>query len=71
MSVKFELSYRAVVGGLAGAMAGLVLDLTKQFIGLEVYSYNLQNYIAAYASNLLVHYVEFYSALSYNKSLFF
>ena len=51
-------------------MAGPVLGLTKQYIGLEIVI-NLSNYIAAYASNLLVHCLEFYFALSYDKSQFF
>ena len=64
--------FRAVVGGPAGqAMAGPVFGLTKQYIlGLEIVI-NLSNYIAAYASNLLVHCLEFYFTLSYNKSQFF
>ena len=69
------LSYsniRAVVGGRpAGqAMAGPVLGLTKQYIGLEIVI-TLSNYIAACASNLLVHCLKFYFALSYDKSQFF
>ena len=52
---------RAVVGGPADqAMAGPVLGLTKQYIGLEIVI-NLSNYIAAYASNLLVHSSNFIS----------
>ena len=63
--------YRAVVGGPASqAMARPVLGLSKQYIGLEIVI-NLSNYIAAYASNLLVHCLEFYFVLSYNKSQFF
>ena len=59
---------RAVVGGPAGqAMAGPVLGLTKQYIDLEIVI-NLSIYIAAYASNLLVHCLKFYFALSYDKS---
>ena len=62
---------RAVDGGPAGqAMAGPVLGLTKQYIGLEIVI-NLSNYIAAYASNLLIHCLEFYFTLSYDKSQFF
>ena len=63
---------RAVVGGPASqAMAGPVLGLTKQYIiGLEVVI-NLSNYIAAYASNRLVHCLEFYFTLSYDKFQFF
>ena len=65
------ISCRAVVGGPAGqAMAGPVLGLTKQYIGLEIVI-NLSNYIAAYASNLLVYCLEFYFTLSYDKSQFF
>ena len=64
-------NYRAIVGGPASqAMAGPVLGLTKQYIGLEIVI-NLTNYIAAYASNLLVHCLEFYFVLSYDKSQFF
>ena len=47
-------------------MAGPVLGLTKQYIGLEV----LSNYTAAYASNLLVYCLELIShALSHTISL--
>ena len=66
-----QILHRAVVGGPAGqAMAGPVLGLTKQYIGLEIVI-NLSNYIAAYASTLLVHCLEFYFALSYDKYQFF
>ena len=66
-----QLYIRAVVGGPAGqAMAGPVLGLTKQYIGLEIVI-NLSNYIAAYASNLLVYCLEFYFTLLYDKSQFF
>ena len=41
-------------------MARPVLGITKQYAGLEIVI-NLTNYIAAYASNLLVHCFEFYS----------
>ena len=68
---EFINQSRAVVGGPAGqAMAGPVLGLTKQYIELEIVI-NLSNYIANYASNLLVHCLEFYFTLSYDKSQFF
>ena len=40
------------------------------YIGLQIVI-NLSDYIAAYASNLLVHCLKFYFTLSYDKSQFF